>query len=79
MFFEREILEVSDGYGRIALVETTRDSRFIRYQLKNHLGSIALELDDHTQLISYEEYSPYGNTTFQFCTQSGRSGQALSI
>ncbi|MCP4156111.1 MAG: RHS repeat-associated core domain-containing protein [bacterium] len=33
-----------------------------RFQLANHLGSISLELDNETQLISYEEYFPYGGT-----------------
>ena len=37
----------------------------MRYQLHNHLGSAALELDDAAQLISYEEYHPYGTTAFQ--------------
>jgi RHS repeat-associated protein len=36
-----------------------------RYQLANHLGSACLELDEAGALISYEEYSPYGNTTYQ--------------
>ena len=37
----------------------------IRYQFGNHLGSVALELDDQAQVISYEEYAPYGSTTYQ--------------
>jgi RHS repeat-associated protein len=36
-----------------------------RYQYSNHLGSACLELDDHTQIISYEEYHPYGTTAYQ--------------
>ena len=35
-----------------------------RYQLDNHLGSVALEVDDDAQIISYEEYFPYGGTAF---------------
>ncbi|MBX7157801.1 MAG: hypothetical protein K1X66_05400 [Verrucomicrobiae bacterium] len=34
----------------------------IRYQLENHLGSSVLELDYEAQLITYEEYYPYGGT-----------------
>jgi RHS repeat-associated protein len=37
----------------------------IRYQLANHLGSSVLELDQHAQVISYEEYYPYGSTSYQ--------------
>ena len=36
-----------------------------RYQFANYLGSACLELDENGGLISYEEYSPYGSTTFQ--------------
>jgi RHS repeat-associated protein len=57
-----------------ALVETRtldtagddRASRqLIRYQFGNHLGSATLELDDEAQIISYEEFSPYGSSTYQ--------------
>ncbi|MDG5817066.1 toxin TcdB middle/N-terminal domain-containing protein, partial [Chitinispirillales bacterium ANBcel5] len=36
----------------------------VRYQYGNHLGSASLELDSEGQLISYEEYFPYGGTSF---------------
>ena len=36
-----------------------------RYQLGNHLGSVSLELDNEAHIISYEEYTPYGNTSYQ--------------
>lgn len=71
---ERETLHVMDDHQRIALVETrTLDTagndpaprQLIRYQLGNHLGSASLELDEHAQVISYEEYAPYGNSTYQ--------------
>ena len=39
--------------------------QLIRYQFGNHLGSASLELDEQAQIISYEEYSPYGSTTYQ--------------
>ena len=67
---ERETLHVSVG-SPIALVETrTRGSdpspaQLIRYQLSNHLGSTTLELDGNAQVISYEEYYPYGSTSYQ--------------
>ncbi|MHC2297248.1 SpvB/TcaC N-terminal domain-containing protein [Rhizobium mongolense] len=70
---ERETLHVMDDTQRIALVETrTRDTagdpaprQTIRYQFSNHLGSACLELDEAAKIASYEEYSPYGNSTYQ--------------
>lgn len=71
---ERETLHIMDEQQRIALVETrTIDTasddpapkELIRYQLDNHLKSVSLELDDEGQIISYEEYYPYGSTSYQ--------------
>ena len=71
---ERETLHIMDDKQRIALVETrTLDTagndpappQLIRYQFGNHLGSASLELDDQAQIISYEEYYPYGSTSYQ--------------
>jgi RHS repeat-associated protein len=39
--------------------------RATRYQFSNHLGSAALELDESAQIVSYEEYTPYGSTSYQ--------------
>jgi RHS repeat-associated protein len=75
---ERETLHVTDGQQRIALVETktvdadgppSTPTPLIRYQLGNHLGSALLELDESGEVISYEEYYPYGATAYQ----AGRS------
>lgn len=38
-------------------------SRQFRYQFSNYLGSCSLELDGQGNLISYEEYFPYGGTS----------------
>jgi RHS repeat-associated protein len=68
---ERETLHIMDDQQRIALVETRTQGdddspvRLIRYQFGNHLGSASLELDDQAQIISYEEYYPYGSTSYQ--------------
>jgi RHS repeat-associated protein len=69
---ERETLHVMDDKQRIALVEmrTLGDEqdvsqRLIRYQFGNHLGSSSLEIDEQAQVISYEEYAPYGSSTYQ--------------
>ena len=70
---ERETLHIMDDKQRIALIETrTRlagadpaPRQLVRYQLGNNLGSAALELDDQAQVISYEEYHPYGTTAYE--------------
>jgi RHS repeat-associated protein len=72
---ERETLHIMDDKQRIALVETrTQGSdgsppQLIRYQFGNHLGSASLELDDKASVISYEEYTPYGSTSYQAVDQ----------
>ncbi|MDG6026916.1 MAG: hypothetical protein E3K40_09495 [Candidatus Brocadia sp.] len=68
---ERETLHVMDDKQRVALIETrTRGTdpaprQLVRYHSGNHLGSTVLELDDQAQVISYEEYHPYGSTAYQ--------------
>ena len=68
---ERETLHVMDDMQRIALVETrtlgsdNSPQQLTRYQFSNHLGTACLELDDGAQVISYEEYYPYGSTSYQ--------------
>ncbi|MCB0836421.1 MAG: toxin [Bacteroidetes bacterium] len=37
----------------------------IRYRYKNHLGSCTLELDETGQVISYEEFHPYGTSAYR--------------
>lgn len=68
---ERETLHVMDDKQRIALIEGRTQgndpspAQLIRYQFGNHLGSASLELDATAQVISYEEYYPYGSTSYQ--------------
>jgi RHS repeat-associated protein len=68
---ERETLHVMDDKQRIALVETRTQGideslpQLIRYQSGNHLSSASLELGGAGQIISYEEYYPYGSTSYQ--------------
>lgn len=71
---ERETLHVMDDERRIALVEMLTEDiagsnrappRLYRTILGNHLGSSCVELDERGDVISYEEYSPYGSTTYQ--------------
>ena len=75
---ERETLHIMGDKQRIALIETRIHGRepnipdqLIRYQFGNHLDSASMELDEKAQIISYEEYTPYGSTSFQ-------SGQILA-
>jgi hypothetical protein len=56
--------------GRFASVETrvvdvnSRDrapAQLIRYQYHNNLSSACLELEEHAQTISYEEFTPHSH------------------
>ncbi len=72
---ERQSVHVTDDKRRLALVETKTTgshpetaempSTLIRYQFSNHLDSSTLELDESAEIISYEEYYPYGSTSYE--------------
>ena len=68
---ERVSLSLIDKGHRFVMIETRNDvddgtdKRVIRYALHNHVGSSALELDTVADVISYEEYHPYGTTAYQ--------------
>jgi RHS repeat-associated protein len=71
---ERETLHVMDDKRRIAMLETKtindaapveKPTSLLRLQLGNHLRTSALEIDDATSIISYEEYYPFGSTSYQ--------------
>ncbi len=70
---ERQTLHIMDDKQRVAMAENKSidtggspdTSPTLRYQFTNHLGSALLELDQNATLISYEEYYPYGSTSFQ--------------
>ena len=65
------MLHVTDSDKPIALLETrilgsdSAPAQLMRYQHGNHLGSAVLELDDESNIISYEEYFPFGSTSYQ--------------
>lgn len=67
----RETLNVLLDHRRVAMVETLTagvdagPARLVRYQYANHVGSSALELDEAAEVISYEEYFPFGSTSYQ--------------
>jgi RHS repeat-associated protein len=68
---ERETLHIMDDQQRVAMVETRTQgddgspTQLIRYQFGNHIGSVSSELNGAGQIISYEEYYPYGSTSYQ--------------
>ena len=65
---------MTDDTGRVCMVETktveeatpvVSPSSILRFQVSNHLGSVGMELDGTGQLISYEEFHPYGTTAYR--------------
>jgi RHS repeat-associated protein len=74
LVLERQTLHVMDGVRRIAMVETKtvdtsvpalQPTPVIRLQLGNHLGSAMLELDETGRVISYEEFHPFGTSSYR--------------
>ncbi|MGC4065050.1 MAG: RHS repeat-associated core domain-containing protein [Polyangiaceae bacterium] len=66
----RTTLHAMDDQRRVAMVENTivdtvehvPAGRRWRFQLDNHLGTATLEVDHEGNVISYEEYHPYGTS-----------------
>jgi RHS repeat-associated protein len=76
---QRETLHITDDSGRIAMVDNktldtggtdpmTLNTYYPRYQYGNLLGSAMYELDGNANIITYEEYHPYGTTSYQAAT-----------
>jgi RHS repeat-associated protein len=69
---ERWSWHIAAGDSRAALIEANKDlelgSEFsntvARYLINDHIQSVSLELDDVGNLLSFEEFSPYGATTY---------------
>jgi RHS repeat-associated protein len=67
---ERHTIHIADDQGRIAMQENLiagnddSDKSLTRYIYSNHLQSSALELDNFGKVISYEEYHPFGTTSY---------------
>ncbi|HKK61734.1 MAG TPA: hypothetical protein VJ951_04190, partial [Bacteroidales bacterium] len=72
---ERETVHISDDQKRIAMIDDDGTTETIRYQIDNHLGSASLELDENAATISYEEYHPFGTTSYR----AGRSNTETSL
>ena len=68
---ERETLHVSDGGQAVALVENRTygtdkgSASLVRYQHANHLGRRSSNSTTTANIITYEEYFPYGSTSYQ--------------
>lgn len=74
VMLERETLSINGEIGREALVETRTVNtnnmdnsapQQIRFQLDNNIGSAVLELGLDGAVVSYEEYFPFGSTSYQ--------------
>jgi RHS repeat-associated protein len=67
---QTDTLHVMDDKSRIAMVETPvitddfEEQQVIRFIYGNHLSSSSLELNENAVTISYEEFHPYGTTSF---------------
>ena len=68
---QTDSLHIMDDTRRIALTDTpvvipngSEETQVIRFIYSNHLGSSSLELNERAVTISYEEYHPYGTTSF---------------
>lgn len=69
---ERQTVHLNTGPRVVTLVETITKgtdpsgvTQVSRIQFGNHLTSACLELDDQSRILSYEEYTPYGSTSYQ--------------
>ena len=79
--FERETVHIMDDQTMIAMAETltiengnpvaTPVTR-LRYQISDHLGSGSIELSETGAIISFEEYYPYGGTSFHSTSSSSQ-------
>ena len=63
--YQRSTLNIADEEKVFARIESKdEEDPVIRYQYDNHLGSACLELSDSGNIISYEEYYPFGQTSY---------------
>lgn len=68
---ERDTLSIMTDTQRIAMVDTpvikpagSAEMQLIRYQYHDQLDSSSIELDELANIISNEEYFPFGTTSF---------------
>jgi uncharacterized protein RhaS with RHS repeats len=67
-------MSFSDGQSRVMLAETRTKGtaatdpapqQLLRYQLSNQLDSCCIELDAGSALLTYEEYTPFGSSSYR--------------
>lgn len=87
LLFERRTVHINDNAGAIAQADTKTvdinnddpvnalDTPLIRYQHGNHLGSCGIETGVSGQVVSYEEYHPFGTSAYR----ANRAGYDLSL
>jgi RHS repeat-associated protein len=77
---------ISDGTNNIALIHAWEKdtlasetdniaNKKTHYQLSDHLGSASLELDESGDVITYEEYFPFGGSSFM----AGRNKREIDL
>jgi RHS repeat-associated protein len=71
---ERDTVHIFDGHRRFAMADTSTidtsvanlvPTTLFRLQFPNHLGSACLETDLTGAIISYEEYYPFGGSSYR--------------
>lgn len=68
---ERQTCHILDDTARIAMIETRTvgfdesPERLVRFQCASHNGSSSMETDESGRVISYEEFHPFGTTSYQ--------------
>ncbi len=80
---EIETLHLFDGEQRLLMIDQviiTDNAKLsvgvlYRYTLSNHLGSSSIELDNNAEIISYEEYHPYGTSAYR----AGRNSAEVKL
>lgn len=69
MISQSQSFHVHGSNGQIALMEDwtggDHPGRLVHYQIEDHLNAMAVKVDKNGVLVSHEEYSAYGNTTFR--------------
>jgi hypothetical protein len=67
---EQNTLHIMDDSARIAtrrIGDDLGDTKpAIKYNIDDHLGSSAIQIDDTGAVISYEEYYPFGETSYGY-------------
>ncbi|KAH8910495.1 SpvB-domain-containing protein [Coniochaeta sp. PMI_546] len=76
---ERTSLSASSEHTVVARIESRTigddgsPQRLVRFQMTNLLGSMCVEVDDEARIISYQEYYPFGSTSYHGVTSDFRN------